>query len=93
VTHLDGLHYSGSPTTSRWEDYGADDFRHTLERIWRKFDSDIDYVTELFDSADSYVFQFWNPVVPVGHRTNGLEAVADGFEDKTGNELELVITT
>jgi hypothetical protein len=87
VTHLNGLHYSGSPKTDRWEEFGASDFQHTLERIERKFNSDREYVRELFDSADSYVFQFWSPVVPVGHRTNGLSKLAEEFNE----ELELII--
>jgi hypothetical protein len=55
VTHIDGLHYSGTPDTDRWEEYGNDDYQHTLECLWRKFSADKEYVTDLFD-ADSYVF-------------------------------------
>jgi hypothetical protein len=95
VTHIDGLHYSGTPDTDRWADYGNEDYQHTLERLWRKFNADREYVTELFDSADSYVFQFWSPVVR-GNRDEkyllaGLYDLADEFEDETGAELELVI--
>lgn len=95
VTHIDGLHYSGTPKTDRWEEYGNDDYQHTLERLWRKFSTDRKYVMELFDSADSYVFQFWSPVVR-GNRDEkylltGLYDLADEFEEETDAELELVI--
>jgi hypothetical protein len=95
VTHIDGLHYSGTPNTDRWEEYGNDDYQHTLERLWRKFNTDRKYVMELFDSADSYVFQFWSPVVR-GNRDEkylltGLYDLADEFEEETDAELELVI--
>jgi len=94
VTHLNGLHYSGTPDTDRWEAYGNEDYQHTLERLWRKFNSDKTYVTDLFD-ADAYVFQFWSPIVP-GNRDDGflltgLHDLADEFEAETGAELELVI--
>jgi len=96
VSHIDGLHYSGTPKTNRWEQYGNKDYQHTLERLWRKFNSDKEYVTEMFDSDDySFVFQFWSPVVR-GNRDemyllSGLYDMADEFEDETGAELELVI--
>jgi len=95
VTHIDGLHYSGTPNTDRWEEYGNDDYQHTLERLWRKFNTDRKYVKELFDSADSYVFQFWSPVVR-GNRDEkylltGLYDLADEFEEETDAELKLVI--
>ena len=94
VTHIDGLHYSGTPDTDRWEEYGNDDYQHTLERLWQKFTADKEYVTDLFD-ADSYVFQFWSPVVR-GNRDEkylltGLYDMADEFNTETGAELELVI--
>ena len=35
VTHIDGLHYSGTPDTDRWAEYGNDDYQHTLElQFW-----------------------------------------------------------
>ncbi|RKS81532.1 hypothetical protein BDK61_0818 [Haloarcula quadrata] len=94
VTHIDGLHYSGTPDTNRWAEYGNEDYQHTLERLWQKFTADREYVTDLFD-ADSYVFQFWSPVVR-GNRDEkylltGLYNMADEFEVETGAELELVI--
>ena len=94
VTHIDGLHYSGTPDTDRWEEYGNDDYQHTLERLWRKFSADKEYVTDLFD-ADSYVFQFWSPIVR-GNRDEkclltGLYNMADEFEAKRDAKFELVI--
>lgn len=95
VTHLNGLHYSGSPNTDRWIEYGNSDYQHTLERLWRKFNSDKDYVTELFDSADSYVFHLWSPVVPGNsdseYLLGGLHALKRDFEEETGSDLELII--
>ena len=96
VTHIDGLHYSGTPDTDRWDEYGNDDYQYTLELLWRKFNSDREYVTELFDADDySFVFQFWSPVVR-GNRDEkylltGLYDMADEFKDETGTELELII--
>ena len=94
VTHIDGLHYSGTPDTDRWEEYGNDDYQHTLERLWRKFSADKEYVTDLFD-ADSFVFQFWSPIVR-GNRDEkclltGLYNMADEFEAKRDAKFELVI--
>jgi len=94
VTHIDGLHYSGTPSTNRWAEYGNEDYQHTLERLWQKFTADQEYVTDLFD-ADSYVFQFWSPVVR-GNRDEkflltGLYDLADEFEEKRDAELELII--
>lgn len=95
VTHLNGLHYSGTPDTDRWAEYGNSHYQHSLERLWRKFNSDRNYVTELLDSADSYVFQLWSPVVPGNsdeeYLLGGLHALEDDFEEETGMELELVI--
>ena len=94
VTHIDGLLYQGTPDTDRWAEYGGDGYQNTLERLWRKFKADKEYVIELFD-ADSYVFQFWSPVVR-GNRDEkylltGLYDMADEFKNETGAELELVI--
>jgi hypothetical protein len=96
VTHIDGLLYPGTPDTDRWAEYGNDGYQHTLERLWQKFNSDREYVTELFDADDySFVYQFWSPVVR-GNRDKkylltGLYDLADEFEQETGAELELVI--
>jgi hypothetical protein len=94
VTHIDGLLYSGTPDTDRWAEYGGDGYQYTLERLWEKFTSDREYVTELFD-ADSFVYQFWSPVVR-GNRDEkylltGLYDMADEFEHETDAELKLVI--
>ncbi|WP_311174126.1 hypothetical protein [Halobellus ordinarius] len=95
VTHIDGLLYPGTPDTDRWAEYGNDGYQHTIDRLWRKFNADRDYVLELFDSADSYVFQLWSPVVRGNRDENyllgGLYEMADQFEEETGAELELVI--
>ncbi|WP_181686890.1 hypothetical protein [Halorhabdus salina] len=95
VTHLNGLHYSGTPDTDRWAEYGNSDYQHSLERLWRKFNSDWNYVTELFDSADSYVFQLWSPIVPGNsdeeYLLGGLNALESEFEEETRMEMELVI--
>ena len=96
VTNIDGLRYTGTPDTDRWDEYGNDDYQNTLERLWRKFNSDREYVTELFDADDhSFVFQFWSPVVR-GNRDEkylltGLYDMADEFKNETGTELELVV--
>ena len=94
VTHIDGLLYQGTPDTDQWAEYGGDGYQNTLERLWRKFKANREYVTELFD-ADSYIFQFWSPVVR-GNRDEkylltGLYDMADEFKNETGAELELVI--
>ena len=96
VTHIGGLLYPGTPHTDRWAEYGNDDYQETLERLWRKFNSDKGYVTDFFDGDDySFVFQFWSPVVPGNRDENylltGLYDMADEFEGETGAELELVI--
>jgi hypothetical protein len=94
VTHIDGLHYSGTPNTDRWAEYGNEDYQYTLERLWQKFTRDKEYVTGLF-SADSYIFQFWSPVVR-GDRDEkyllaGLYDMADEFKIEQGADLQLVI--
>ncbi|MFC4551751.1 MULTISPECIES: hypothetical protein [Halorussus] len=95
VTHLNGLHYSGTPSDDRWDQYGNEDYQHTLDRLWRKFTSDSEHVRELFDSADSYVFQLWSPIVPgrsdEEYLLGGLSKLARDFEEETDSELELVI--
>lgn len=91
ITHLHGTIYPGTPSTDRWEAYGNDDYQHTLEKLWRKFNSDHDYVTRVFDDADEYVFQLWSPVIPVGYVTSGLDELSEGFEDKTGSDIDLII--
>jgi hypothetical protein len=93
VTHIDGLLYSGTPDTDRWAEYGGDGYQYTLERLWEKFTSDREYVTELFD-ADSFVYNSGRP--SRGNREEkylltGLYDMADEFEHEMGAELELVL--
>ncbi|MUV56253.1 hypothetical protein [Halogeometricum sp. CBA1124] len=91
ITHLHGTLYPGTPSTDRWDEYGNSDYQYTLEKLWRKFNSDYDYVTRVFDDADEYVFQLWSPVVPRGLLTSGLDELSNDFKDKSGAEIELVI--
>lgn len=91
VTHLDGLHYVGTPSSERWADYGARDYQFTLERLSKKFHSDHTYVTDVFADADTYEFQFWSPRVPKGYLTNGLEELRREFEEEFNAGLTLVI--
>lgn len=88
TTHVQGMLYVGAPTTNRWKDFGNDDYQHTLERIWNKFESDFEYVTNVFDTADAYVFQLWSPVVPEGHRTDGLERLGPALEAELSARLD-----
>jgi len=87
ITHVNGMLYTGTPLTDRWEDFGNTDYQRTLERIWNKFEVDFEYVTEVFDEADEYFLQLWSPVVPDGYRTEGLEFL------KTELEKELTTPT
>ncbi len=89
VTHLRGMLYSGDPSSDRWDEFGGKSYQYTLEKIWNKFTSDYEYVTDVFADADEYVFQIWSPVVPKGQLTEGLDRLATDFEDD--HELELVI--
>lgn len=91
ITHLHGTIYPGTPSTSRWEDYGNDDYQYTLEKLWKKFVADHAYVTEIFDDADQYVFQLWAPVIPNGYLTDGLIQLSNDFAAEYGQEIELVI--
>lgn len=93
ITHLHGMRYSGSPSTTEWEEYGNDMYQHTLERIYRKFQSDFEYTIDIFDTADNYIFQLWSPVVPQGSLTDGLNALKLRFENTYDRELELIINS
>ena len=88
ITHIQGMLYVGTPTTERWEDFGNENYQWTLERIWKKFEADFEYVSDVFDSADRYVFQLWSPVVPEGHRTNGLERLGPELEAELSGRLD-----
>lgn len=76
TTHLGGLRYGS--------------YQESLNRLRKKFKKDEKYITELFDSADTYNFQLWSPVVPVGLKKRLLE-LATEFEEKEDMELELMI--
>jgi hypothetical protein len=91
VTHLDGLHYVGTPSGNRWTDYGGKDYQFTLEQLSKKFHSDHAYVSDVFTDADVYKFQLWSPAVPKGYLTDGLEELQRGFEDEFDAGLTLVI--
>jgi len=93
ITHLHGTIYPGTPSTDRWDAYGNDDYQYTLEKLWRKFNSDYDYVTRVFDDADEYVFQLWSPVVPRGLLTSGLDELSQDFQDENDAEIELIINS
>ena len=95
VTHLNGLHYSGTPSTETWAEYGNASYQYSLEQIWQKFWDDWEYVTDVFDEADSYRFQLWSPLVR-GNRDEqfllgGLHDLAEKFEDNTGKSLDLIV--
>lgn len=92
VTHLHGTLYSGSPDEGGWwSKYGSEGYQYTLKRLLDKFEDDYDLLTEVFDDADTYVLQFWSPVVPKGILTNGLEELQQRFEADYGVEIDLVI--
>jgi hypothetical protein len=95
VTHLNGLNYSGTPDTDRWEQFGNSNYQYSLERLWRKFESDMEYAEDLFDFADTYTFQLWSPIVrgdsEEEYLLGGLHTLADEFGAETEMELELVI--
>jgi hypothetical protein len=97
VTHLDGGLYSGSPddTDGWWMDYSnTDSYHYSLETLWRKFRDGHRYTSQTFPEAE-YSFQFWAPAVTGGHNygylIQGLDRLAEEFENETGEELELVI--
>lgn len=91
VTHLDGLHYNGVPDTDEWAEYGNDDYQYTLQRLWEKFEQDYRLLKDVFDTADTYVLQFWSPVVPQGYLTDGLAELQRRFEAKHDVTIDLVI--
>lgn len=96
VTHMDGDLYSGTPNTDKWNDVANnDDYRHSLEKLERKFTNDHQYAQQTFPGSDQYVYQLWAPVVKGwqngGDLIDGLNALADDFEEQTGYVLELVI--
>lgn len=88
ITHVNGMLYVGTPSTDRWEEFGNDNYQRTLERIWEKFETDFEYVTDVFDTADEYVFQLWSPVAPEGHRTSGLKVLQPKLEKELNSRSE-----
>ncbi|WP_254809730.1 hypothetical protein [Natronosalvus amylolyticus] len=76
TTHLGGLRYGT--------------YQESYDNLRKKFRNDRDYITEIFDSADTYKFQLWSPVVPFGleKRLPELDTVFEGIDNM---ELELVI--
>jgi hypothetical protein len=91
ITHLHGTIYPGEPSTSRWDEFGNTDYQYTLEKLWKKFTADHEYVTEVFDDADQYVFQLWSPVLPRGYLTDGLDQFAAEFEAEYNHDIEMII--
>lgn len=91
ITHLHGTIYPGTPSTDRWEEFGNDGYQYTLEKLWKKFAADHRYVTSVFDDADRYIFQLWAPVIPRGYLTDGLDQLAEEFEEEYGHRIEMVI--
>lgn len=96
VTHLDGALYSGTPSSDRWDEYVHNDgYRYSLEKLWTKFTNDRQYVERTFPTADDYRYQLWSPAVSGWQNgsdlIDGLEALAEDFEEETGENLELVI--
>ncbi len=98
VTHLDGLRYKGKPSTDRWNDFGSDNYQHTLETLWKKFTHNYEHVKKVWDDEDnklwgeySFILQLWSPKVPEGLLTDGLDKLKKEFEDEYGVEVELVI--
>lgn len=91
VTHLSGVNYNGTPDTDAWAYYGNDTYQYTLQRLWEKFREDHALLTEVFDRADEYVLQFWSPVVPKGHLTDGFAELQRRFEAEHSVEIDFVI--
>lgn len=88
VTHVRGMLYVGSPETDRWSDFGNENYQYTLERIWDKFHSDFEYVSDVFANADRFEFQLWSPNVPEGHRTEGLAELGPELEAEFDSRVE-----
>ncbi|AHG01156.1 hypothetical protein HALLA_18315 [Halostagnicola larsenii XH-48] len=96
VTHMSGDLYSGSPDDGWWTEYSnTKAYQYSLQKLEKKFHEDHKYVTDTFPEAEEYSYQLWAPVVSGwqkgGALISGLEALAEKFEDETGEELELVI--
>jgi hypothetical protein len=75
ATHIRGLGY-GNAETNR-------------DKIQSKFQNAETYVNQAFGDSASHRFQFWSPNVPNASEVK-LQEVAEKFEERTGNPLELV---
>jgi|GEM_PF-3321364 len=91
LTHLDGTPYSGTPSSDRWSEFGGDKYQVTLEKLWEKFEDDHKYVTNVFDDADEYVFEFWSTTLPDGMLLDGLDQLKEDFEKKYDCEFRVVV--
>jgi len=91
VTHIDGLHYNGTPDTDEWAAYGNEDYQYTLQHLQEKFKQDYTLLTNVFDRADTFTLQFWSPVVPQGYLTDGLAELQRRFEADHNVAIDLVI--
>jgi hypothetical protein len=91
VTHLHGTLYSGIPNEGWWNEYGNEGYQYTLNRLWEKFEEDLHLLEDVFDDADDYRFQFWSPVVPQGTLPEAFEEMKDRFQDKHGEDIEVLI--
>ncbi|MDR5672460.1 hypothetical protein RH858_04760 [Halalkaliarchaeum sp. AArc-GB] len=91
VTHLHGTLYSGTPDEGWWNKYGNEGYQYTLNRLWEKFEEDLDLLKDVFDDADNYRLQFWSPVVPKGTLPEGFEEMQERFRDKHGEDIEVLI--
>lgn len=90
-THLDGLDYGGEPSDDYWSEFGSTKYQGTLDTVYRKFRSDLEYATRIFDDAEEYKLEFWSPRVPEGLLTSGFEKMADRFRDEHDVDLEFLI--
>ena len=96
VTHLSGDLYSGDPDDGWWNEYSnTKAYQYSLQKLEQKFRDDHRYANETFGNADNYFYQFWAPIVTGWQNGSdlirGLEALAERFEEETGEELDLII--
>lgn len=91
ITHLRGMNYNGSPSAGWWNEYGSEKYQVTIEKLWHKFHANQEYITDVFDDADRYVFEIWSPYVPEGILTEGLCELQERFERKHDHDVGLLI--
>lgn len=77
VTHLNGMDYGGNDTT--------------LEKLEDKFESTRQYLTDVFEDANSYVYEIWSPYVPEGALTEGLEDIKADIESRQDERFQVVV--